>query len=112
MTSDRPHEAVQDAAHVTPGSASAASNVLDTVFNFSQLEGKDAGQQVRPYNKLPCALRANALTAGHSQPYDGKSCQYQGGSGGSTTRKCRATYGSTLLIAPTMWHVLNDSHVM
>jgi hypothetical protein len=50
MTSDRLHEAVQDAggsAHVTPSSASSPSNALDTVFNFSQLEGKDAGQQVR-----------------------------------------------------------------
>jgi hypothetical protein len=50
MTSDRPHEAVQDAggsAHVTPNSPNSSSNVLDTVFNFSQLEGKDAGQRVR-----------------------------------------------------------------
>ena len=58
MTSDRPHEAVQDAggsAHVTPSSNNAASNVVDTVFNFSQLEGKDAGQQVRQYNIVSCA---------------------------------------------------------
>jgi hypothetical protein len=57
MTSDRPHEAIQDAGgsvHVTPGSANAASNVLDAVFNFSMLEGKDAGQQVCQYNELPC----------------------------------------------------------
>lgn len=53
MTSDRPHEVVQDAgssAHVTPSSANSSSNTLDTVFNLSQLEGKDAGQQVRRYN--------------------------------------------------------------
>lgn len=59
MTSDRPHEAVQDAAgstHGTPGSANATSNVLDSGFSFSQLEGKDAGQQVRQCNKchVPC----------------------------------------------------------
>lgn len=50
MTSDRSHEAVQDAggsAHVTPSSANSFSNALDTVFNYSLLEGKDAGQQVR-----------------------------------------------------------------
>lgn len=54
MTSDRSHEAVQDAggsAHVTPSSTSSSSNALDTVFSFSQLEGKDAGKQVRQYNK-------------------------------------------------------------
>ena len=54
MTSDRPHEAVQDAGsstHVTPCSANSSSNALDTVFNLSQLEGKDAGQQVRRCNK-------------------------------------------------------------
>jgi hypothetical protein len=54
MTSDRSHEAVQDtggSAHVTPSSTNSSSNALDTVFNFSHLEGKDAGQQVRQYNK-------------------------------------------------------------
>ena len=54
MTSDRPHESVQDAggsAHVTPSSTNSSSNPLNTVFSFSQLEGKDAGQQVRQYNK-------------------------------------------------------------
>lgn len=52
MTSDRLNEAVQDAggsAHVTPSSANSSSNALDTVFNFTLLEGKDAGQQVRRY---------------------------------------------------------------
>lgn len=55
MTSDRLHEAVQDAggsAHVTPSSASSPSNALDTVFNFSQLEGKDAGQQLAVLNRM------------------------------------------------------------
>ncbi|KAF8501078.1 Rapamycin-insensitive companion of mTOR, N-term-domain-containing protein, partial [Russula emetica] len=55
MTSDRPHEAVQDAggsAHVTPSSANSSSNVLDTIFNFSQLEGKDAGQQLAILNHM------------------------------------------------------------
>ena len=54
MTSDRPHESAQDAggsAHVTPSSTNSSSNPLDTVFSFSLLEGKDAGQQVRQYNK-------------------------------------------------------------
>ena len=50
MTSDRSHEAVQDV--VTPSSANSTSNALDSVFNFSQLEGKDAGQQVRQCDKL------------------------------------------------------------
>jgi len=49
MASDHSLEAVQDAGgptHVTPGNANAASNEPDTVFDFSQLEGKDARQQV------------------------------------------------------------------
>lgn len=55
MTSDRLHEAVQDAggsAHVTPSSANSSSNALDTVFNFSQLEGKDTGQQLAILNHM------------------------------------------------------------
>ena len=49
MSSDHPLEAVQDAGdptHATPDTANAASNESDTVFDFSQLEGKDARQQV------------------------------------------------------------------
>jgi hypothetical protein len=60
MTSDHSHEAVQDAvgsAHSTPSSATATSNELDSIFNFSQLEGKDAGQQVcRCYSRNQTAL--------------------------------------------------------
>ncbi|SRR5216684_2591747 len=106
MTSDRPHEAVQDAgssAHVTPSSANSSSNALDTVFNFSQLEGKDAGQQVRQYNKYNAVcLWMNTFAAGHSQPHDGNSCQYQGGSGGSTVRECHQAHGTTLSITLSM----------
>jgi len=49
MISDPSLEAVQDSGpstHVTLSSANTASNELDTVFNLSQLEGMDAGQQV------------------------------------------------------------------
>jgi hypothetical protein len=54
MTSDRPHEAVQDAggsAHA-PSSNNAAPNVLDSVFNFIQLEGKETGQQLAILNHM------------------------------------------------------------
>ena len=50
MMSDPSLEAVQDSAAstlVNPSIANTASNELDTVFGFSQLEGKDTGQQVR-----------------------------------------------------------------
>ena len=49
MTSDHSLEAVQDAGpppHITLGSANAASNEPDSDFDFSQLEGRDARQQV------------------------------------------------------------------
>lgn len=49
MTTDRSYEAFQDAggqAHVNPSSVNSTSNELDSVFDFIQLQGKDAGQQV------------------------------------------------------------------
>jgi len=61
MASDRSHDAVQDvegATHITVNIVNAVINELDSVFNFSQLEGKDAGQQVRQFysrNMLSCA---------------------------------------------------------
>lgn len=55
MTTDWSYEAFQDAgghAHVNPSSSSSTSNVLDTVFDFTQLQGKDAGQQVCQRNEV------------------------------------------------------------
>ena len=47
MTTDWSYEAFQDAGgHVNPSSSNSTSNELDTVFDFTQLQGKDVGQQV------------------------------------------------------------------
>ncbi|KAI9458810.1 Rapamycin-insensitive companion of mTOR, N-term-domain-containing protein [Russula earlei] len=65
MTSDRSHEAVQDVegtSHVTHTSSNAASSELDSVFNFSQLEGKDAGQQLAILNRM--MIRAISIKEG------------------------------------------------
>ena len=49
MTTDWSYEAFQDAgghAPVNPSSVNSSLTELDSVFDFTQLQGKDAGQQV------------------------------------------------------------------
>ena len=49
MTVDRPFESFQDAgssAQAIPTTSNSVPNELDGVFDFFQLEGKDAPQQV------------------------------------------------------------------
>ncbi|KAI0004603.1 Rapamycin-insensitive companion of mTOR, N-term-domain-containing protein [Russula compacta] len=55
MTSNPLNEVVQDAGgstHVTPSCSNVIPNELDNVFNFSYLEGKDAGQQLAILNHM------------------------------------------------------------
>lgn len=55
MTTDWSYETFQDAgghALVNPSSNSSTLNELDSVFDFTQLQGKDVGQQVCQPNEV------------------------------------------------------------
>lgn len=76
MTTDWSYEAFQDAgghAHVNPNSGNSASNELDSVFDFTQLQGKDAGQKFAILNHM--MGKAISIKEGAEEVLHGNSAQ-------------------------------------
>jgi rapamycin-insensitive companion of mTOR len=76
MTTDWSYEAFQDAgahAHVNPSSSNSTSNELDSVFDFTQLQGKDAGQQFAILNHM--MGKAVSIKEGAEAVLNGNSAQ-------------------------------------
>lgn len=76
MTTDWSYEAFQDAgghAHVNPSSSNSTSNELDTVFDLTQLQGKDVGQQFAILNHM--MGKAVSIKEGAEAVLNGNSAQ-------------------------------------